>query len=349
MKFNYEEMKKHGKPYVIAELGANHNGDMELAKTMIKTAKECGADCVKLQSFATHSIFSKKVFEDNYFLNDDYRNRTDYTLESIIEKYALDREQHLELKRYCDELDIELSSTPFTEAEVDMLVDDLDVPFIKIASMDVDNVPFLEYIGSKGKPVVISTGLCGLDIINIAIEALERGGCKEIVILHCVSIYPPEDNQVNLNNIDMLRINYPEYPIGYSDHTFGVVAPIMSISKNVCIIEKHFTMDKEMVGWDHKISANPEEMAVICAAAEQGYRMLGTTRKVVNENRERREAFLRSIVAKREIPEGHVITMDDLDFRRPGTGISPKDYKFLLGKTAKRTITRDELIMMEDF
>lgn len=349
MKFSYEQMVKGGhKPYIIAELGANHNGDMDLAKTMIKTAKECGADCVKLQSFATHSIFSKKVFEDNYFLNDDYRNRTDYTLESIIEKYALDKAQHIELLEYCKSIDIELSSTPFTHEEVDMLVDDLDVPFIKVASMDIDNIPFLSYIGSKGKPVVLSTGLCGLDDVNNAVEALENAGCHEIVMLHCVSIYPPEDNQVNLNNIDMLRMNFG-YPTGYSDHTIGTIAPVMSIAKNVCIIEKHFTMDKDMVGWDHKISANPEELKIICEAAERGINMMGSYRKVVNENRERREAFLRSIVASRDIKAGHVITEEDLDYRRPGTGISPKYYKFLIGKTAKRDITRDELIFMEDF
>ena len=335
------------KPYVIAELGANHNGDMELAKTMIKTAKECGADCVKLQSFGTHSIFSKKVFEDNYFLNDDYRNRTDYTLETIIEKYALDRTQHEELKAYCDELEIDFASTPFTHDEVDMLVD-LDVPFIKVASMDIDNIPFLKYIASKGKPVVISTGLRGLDDIVLAIEALEQGGCKEIVVLHCVSIYPPEDTQVNLNNIDMLRMNFG-YPTGYSDHTFGTVAPIMSLAKNVCIIEKHFTMDKEMVGWDHKISANPEEMKIICDAAEQGYKMMGSYRKVVVESQERRDAFLRSIITAKDLKAGHVITEADLDYKRPGTGIPPKYYEILIGKTLKRDIGADELIMWEDF
>ena len=349
MIFDYDAMVKGTcKPYVIAELGANHNGDMELAKTMIKTAKECGADCVKLQSFQTHSIFSKKVFEDNYFLNDDYRNRTDYTLESIIEKYALSFEQHHELKAYCDELGIDFASTPFTHDEVDLLVDELDVPFVKVASMDIDNTPFLAYIASKGKPVVISTGLCGLDDVNNAIETLENNGCKQIVILHCISIYPPADDQVNLNNIDMLRMNFG-YPTGYSDHTFGTMAPIMSLAKNVCCIEKHFTMDKEMVGWDHKISANPEELKVICEAAERGPKMMGTYRKVVNENRERREAFLRSIVASRDIPKGHVITEEDLDYRRPGTGLSPKYHNFLIGKEAKRDISRDELIFLEDF
>lgn len=346
--FKYEEVTKKGKPYIIAEIGANHNGDMELAKEMIDVAKACGADCVKFQSWTKDSIFSKVVYEDNYFLQDDYRNRTDYTMEEIVDKYHIGIEEHRQLKEYCDKVGIDFNSTPFSKREVDLLVDELGVPFIKIASMDLNNIPFLTYIAKKGRPVVISTGLCGLDDVSNAVECLEMNGCHEIVLLHCVSIYPPKDEQVNLNNIDMLRMNFG-YPVGYSDHTLGVIAPIMSLAKEVCIIEKHFTLDKEMEGWDHKISANPEELRTIVNAAQSGYKMLGSYRKVVNEDQERRNAFQRSIVAAKDIPEGHVITEADIDYKRPGTGISPKYYQFLLGKKATRFIKRDELIRMEDF
>ncbi|MCR4695260.1 MAG: N-acetylneuraminate synthase family protein [Pseudobutyrivibrio sp.] len=349
MKFNYADMVAgNKKPYVIAELGANHNGDMELAKTLIKTAKECGADCVKLQSFTPDNLFSKKNYEDNFFLGDDYRNRTDYTLRTVMEAYSLTREQHFELKQYCDELDIDFASTPFDKEGVDLLVDELHVPFIKVASMDVENIPFLKYIGSKGVPVVISTGLTGMEDVCSAIAAIEAGGCHEICVLHCVSIYPPKDEQVNLNNIDMYRMAFG-YPTGYSDHTFGTVAPIMSIAKNVCIIEKHFTMDKEMKGWDHKISANPEEMKIICDAAEQGYKMMGSFRKVVNEGQRQRDEYKRSIVAKTDLKAGHILTEDDLDYKRPGTAISPKFYEMLLGKELKRDVTADELFQWGDF
>lgn len=346
--FKYEEMTKKGKPYIIAEIGANHNGDMELAKEMIDMAKACGADCVKFQSWTKDSVNSKRVYEDNYFLQDDYRNRTDYTLEEIVDKYHIGIEEHRQLKEYCDKVGIDFNSTPFSKREVDLLVDELGVPFIKIASMDLNNIPFLTYIAKKGRPVVISTGLCGLDDVSNAVECLEMNGCHEIVLLHCVSIYPPKDEQVNLNNIDMLRMNFG-YPVGYSDHTLGVIAPIMSLAKETCIIEKHFTLDKEMEGWDHKISANPEELRTIVNAAQSGYKMLGSYRKVVNEDQERRNAFQRSIVAAKDIPEGHVITEADIDYKRPGTGISPKYYQFLLGKKATRFIKRDELIRMEDF
>lgn len=349
MKFNYQQMVEgHHKPYVIAELGANHNGDMELAKTMIRTAKECGADCVKLQNFTKTNVFSKKNYEDNYFLGDDYRNRTDYTLESIVEAYALSWDQQLELKAYCDELDIEITSTPLGMEEADFLVEKMHVPFLKIASMDVENIPFLRHCGSLGVPVVISTGLTGMDDVVRAIEAIEQGGCHEICVLHCVSIYPPADEQVNLNNIDMYRMAFG-YPTGYSDHTFGTVAPIMSIAKNVCIIEKHFTMDKNMKGWDHKISANPEEMKIICDAAEQGFKMMGSYRKVVNESKHQREEYKRSIVAKTDLKKGHILTEEDLDYKRPGTAISPKFYEMLIGKELKRDITADELFQWGDF
>lgn len=346
--FKFDEIKNYGRPYVIAEIGANHNGDIVLAKEMIDKAKECGADCVKFQSWSKDSIFSKIVYKDNFFLRDDYRNRTDYTLEQIVDKYSIGKKEHLELKKYCDEIGIDFASTGFCKEEIDFLVDELDVPFIKVASMDVNNIPFLKHIASKKKPVVISTGLCELYDVVSAIKCLESNGCSEIVILHCVSIYPPKDEEVNLNNIEMYKKVF-DYPIGYSDHTLGSVAPIMSLTMGVCMLEKHFTLDKNMVGWDHKISADPEDLKTICDAAKCGYKMLGTYNKVVSEDEERRNAFQRSIVAARDIYEGEVIQEADIDYKRPGTGIPPKYYEFVVGKTAKRDIAYDEIIQMSDF
>lgn len=346
--FEYSKIKNYGQPYVIAEIGANHNGDMELAKKMIDKAKECGADCVKFQSWSKNSIFSKCVYEDNYFLRDDYRNRTDYTLEEIVDEYSIGKKEHILLKEYCDKVGIDFASTGFCKEEIDFLVDELNVPFIKVASMDVNNIPFLAYIAKKGKPVVISTGLCELSDVVDAIKCLKDNGCNEIVILHCVSIYPPKDEEVNLNNIEMYKKVF-DYPIGYSDHTLGSIAPIMSLTMGVCMLEKHFTLDKNMVGWDHKISADPDELVAICDAAKCGYKMLGSYNKVVSENEERRNAFQRSIVAAKKIEKGQVIREEDLDYKRPGTGIPPKYYQFLIGKTAKRDIEYDEIIKITDF
>ncbi len=347
--FQYSELQKEiVKPYVIAEIGANHNGDMDLAKRMIDEAVRCGADCAKFQSWSKNSIFSKKTYEDNYFLRDDYRNRTDYTLEEIVDKYHIGAEQHRELKSYCDHVGIDFNSTPFSRAEVDLLADELDVSFIKVASMDLNNIPFLSYIAQKQKPVVLSTGLCGLSEISQGVECLEENGCREIVLLHCVSIYPPKDDCVNLNNIDMLRMNFG-YPVGYSDHTIGTVAPVMSLAKKAVIIEKHFTLDKNLEGWDHKISADPDELRTICQAVCSGYKMLGSFRRTVQEDEERRTAFQRSIVAAKNIKAGEIIKEEDIDYKRPGSGLPPQYWQFVVGKAAKRDIFYDEIIRMEDF
>lgn len=348
LNFKYEEIKNFSRPYIIAELGSNHNGDIELAKKMIKKAKECGADCVKFQSWTKETIFSKKVYQDNYFLNDDYRDRNDFTLEEIVEKFSVSEKELFDLKEYCDEVGIDFSSTPFSKREVDFLVDVLNVDFIKIASMDLNNHPFLEYIAKKGKPIVLSVGLSTLADIDDTIRMIRNAGNEKIVILHCVSIYPPRDYEVNLNNIDMLR-NLYNLPVGYSDHTLGFTAPILAIGKGACIIEKHFTLDKDMFGWDHKISANPEELKIIVDECNRAYKMLGNYYKEVNESDERKDAFRRSIVVNKNIKRGQVINAEDLDFKRPGNGIEPKYINFIIGKEAKRDLESDEIIMMEDF
>lgn len=346
--FDYEVIQEFGKPYIIAEIGSNHNGDMELAKRMIIEAKTCGADCVKFQSWSKNTIFSRKVYDDNYFLADDYRSRNDYTLEEIVDEYSIDKQDHYLLKEYCDEVGIEFNSTPFSCGEVDLLADELNVPFIKIASMDLNNIPFLKYVAQKHKPVVLSTGLGDLSDINDAVQCLRENGSGEVILLHCVSIYPPEPDVVNLNNIEMLRNTFG-CRVGYSDHTIGTVAPILAMGKGACIIEKHFTLDKTMKGWDHKVSADPKELRIMCEAAGIAYKMLGSYQKIVNESQERREAFQRSIVAARNIQKGHVITEEDITYKRPGTGIEPKYYSFVIGRAAKHDIKYDQIISADDF
>lgn len=347
-RFIYEKIKNFSKPLIIAELGANHNGDMKIAKELIDRAKECGSDYVKFQSWTKDTIFCKQVYNDNYFLNDDYRNRDDYTLKEIVDKYSVNENELLQLKKYCDEVGIGFSSTPFSKKEVDFLVDILDVDFLKIASMDLNNIPFLRYIASKGKPIVLSVGLSTLVEVDEAIRTIQECGNNEIVILHCVSIYPPEDNEVNLNNIDMLR-NLYKYPVGYSDHTLGFTAPVLAIAKGACIIEKHFTLDKNMFGWDHKISADVDELRIICNECNRASQMLGSYYKATNESEERKNAFRRSVVAANNIKKGQIIKEEDLDFKRPGTGIEPKHINFIVGKAATRDIFYDELIKMGDF
>ncbi len=335
-------------PFVIAEIGANHNGEMDLARDLILKAKEAGADCVKFQSWTKDTIFSKRVYEQNFFLADDYRNRDDYSLEQIVEKCSMSEEEFLEIKEIADKIGINCISTPFSRTEVDFIVDKLKVSFIKVASMDLNNYSFLDYIGRKNLPVVLSTGLSTLGEIDKAIETIENTGNNKIVILHCVSMYPPDDNHVNLNNIDTLRVAY-QYPIGFSDHTLGFSIPLAAVVKGACVIEKHFTLDKNMFGWDHKVSADFEEMKIIVNESKRVQKALGDYRIVVNESAERIKAFRRSIVAARKINAGEVFTEEMIDYKRPAEGLEPGFISILLGKKARRDIEYDEIIEMEDF
>lgn len=346
---NKKKIGDFSKPYIIAELGSNHNGDMKIAEKLIKQAKEAGCDCIKFQSWSKNTIFSKKVYEDNYFLADDYRNRNDYTLEEIVDEFSISEKELYDMKKLCDEIGIDCTSTPFSKKEVDFLVDTLEVPFIKVASMDLNNYPFLEYIGAKGIPVILSTGLSDMYEVDKAVETIESTGNKQICLLHCISIYPPEMEDINLNNIYTLRKMYPEYPIGFSDHTIGTAIPLASVAMGVAVIEKHFTLDKNMFGWDHKVSADFAEMKEIVAESSNINKALGSYRRIVSEaEMKKREAFRRSIVAARKISAGEIITENMIDYKRPGTGVSPEYKDFIIGKYAKKDIDFDQMITKDD-
>lgn len=345
---NKKEVFNYCKPYVIAELGSNHNGNMELAKKLIIEAKEAGADCVKFQSWSKDTIFAKKKYEDNYFIADDYRDRTDYTLEEIVDAYSISEEELLAMKKFADELGIDCTSTPFSKKEADFLIDKLNSPFIKVASMDLNNYPFLEYLAKKNKPMVIATGLSELYEIDKAVKTIENAGNSQIVILHCVSTYPPEDKDVNLHNIKTLMATYPEYPIGFSDHTLGTAIPLASVALGACLIEKHFTLDKNMEGWDHKVSATKEEMRDIVENAKRIYDALGSFRITATESDEKKKEFRRSIVLTREMKKGEIISHDDIDYKRPGGAFDPEMTEFVVGRTVNKNLKYDHILTKED-
>ena len=339
----FTHIKERKDPYIIAELGSNHNGDMNLARKLIDAAKRTGVDCVKFQSWSKDTIFSKKKYQENYFLSDDYRNREDYSLEEIVKTFSISEKQLREMFEYAFESGIDCTSTPFSKKEVDFLVDVLDVPFIKIASMDVNNFPFLEYIAKKMKPMLMSTGLSELHEIDKAVKTIESTGNYQLIILHCIAIYPTPDKCVNLNNIDTLKHLY-QYPVGFSDHSLGFSIPLASVAKGVCIIEKHFTIDKDMFGWDHKVSATPEEMKIIVEESKRISRALGSNRISCPEDETRKNEFRRSVVTSRNLKAGEVVKIEDLDAKRPGTGIPPGEIQYLIGRTLKIDIDEDEII-----
>jgi N-acetylneuraminate synthase len=224
----------------------------------------------------------------------------------------------------------------------------MNAPFIKVASMDVNNYPFLEYLAKKGRPIVISTGLSELFEIDRAIKTIEDAGNNQIVILHCVATYPPDDCDINLNNIKTLMTVYPEYPIGFSDHSLGTTIPLAAVSLGVCLIEKHFTLDKEMDGWDQKVSATQDEMKAIVDGSKRIVDAMGSFRVCASESVEKKREFRRSIVVSHDMKQGDVISDSDLDYKRPGGGFSPEAKEFVIGRILKNDVTSDHLLTKKD-
>ncbi len=334
-------------PYIIAEIGANHNGDMELAKKMIKAVADCGADAAKFQSWDGSSLIAKEEYDRNQSYDDGDGGKKHFgSLKDMVDKYYLRPEQHHELKAYCDELGIDFCSTPFSEKEVELL-ESCKVPFYKVASMDINNVQLLNYIAEKNKPVILSTGMARMWEIDKAVELLTQRGVKDIALLHCISIYPPAHEDIHLNNITMLQQAF-DLPIGFSDHSIGFSIPLASVALGACIIEKHFTTDKDLPGWDHQISADPTELKVICEQSPIISVSLGNHYRTLSAAEESKKAkFRRSVVVKHDLPVGHVLTEEDLTSKRPGTGISPDQMHMLVGRSLNQDVQGDTLMRWE--
>ena len=349
MKIDLKKKKKvfnYCSPYIIAEIGANHNGDINLAKKMIDSAIECGCDAVKFQSWDKKSLISNTGYKQNIVF-DGSKKKHFGSLEEMVEKYYLRKEQHFELKNYCNSLGIEFCSTPFSAKEIDLL-NELDVEFFKIASMDINNYPLLQYVAQFNKPILLSTGMSSLSEIEKAVTIMEKQGNSKIIILHCVAIYPTENKDLNLKNITMLQNTFG-YPVGFSDHSLGFVAPLASVALGACIIEKHFTLDKDLPGWDHEISANPVEMKKIVEGSKMIYESLGNFERTVSKfEEEKKKVFRRSIVLNKNLKTGDIIREEDISLKRPGTGFSPDKIKFVVGKMLKRDFEADCLLTEDD-
>ncbi len=331
-------------PYIIAEVGSNHNGDMELCRQLIDAAALAGAHAVKFQSWSDTSLVS----EEEYQRNTEYSDKKKHfgSLREMVSAYQLTAEQHHIARDYCRGRGIAFCSTPFSVEEVDLL-ESLDVPFYKIASMDVLHLPLLRYTARKGRPIVLSTGMASLSEVEQAVEAIRGEGNDQIVLLHCVSIYPPEHNTIHLRNMATLQQAF-ELPVGFSDHTLGTSIPLAAMALGACIIEKHFTLDQDMAGWDHAISANPEQLQVLVEGARNIFAALGSSRRIVSEAElEKRKKFRRSLIAKRKLERGHVLTDDDFDAKRPGTGIGPHETAYAVGRRLATDVAAGQVIHWE--
>ena len=327
--------------YIIAEVGSNHNGDMDLCGKLIDAAAECGANAVKFQSWTDKSLIAEEEYERNTTYSDKKKHFG--SLREMVTAYQLTSDQHLQAHARCVRKGIDFCSTPFSPEEADLL-ESLNVPFFKIASMDVVHLPLLRYVARKKRPVVISTGMATLGEVEQAVDAVRAEGNDQIVLLHCISIYPPEYETIHLRNIEMLQRAF-ECPVGFSDHTLGTAIPLAAIAIGACIIEKHFTLDQDMEGWDHAISANPEQMRTIVKEGQNIFAALGSTRRTVSEaEMEKRKKFRRSLVARRALERGHVLSESDFDAKRPGTGVSPDQLHYIVGRTLASDLAQDQVL-----
>lgn len=327
----------YGRPYFVAEVNSSHNGSAETARKMIDAAAEIGCDCVKFQSWSAKSLYSKTYYEENPIAK------------RFVERFSLSPDTLSEMAQYARARELAFSSTPYSEEEVDFLVETCHVPFLKIASMELDNLDFLSYIGRKKVPLVLSTGMGTMEEIRRAVKTLEAAGVEQMALLHCVSIYPTKVDTINLRNIVGLRKEFPNYPIGFSDHTEGDAASVAAVALGAALIEKHLTLDHTKVGMDNGMATEPEPFSALVAKCRMVQEGLGEeTRTVFAEEMAQRKKMRRSVVVTRDLPAGHILERCDLYAKRPGTGIAPDCIPALVGKMLQRAVLADTLLYEDD-
>lgn len=327
------------KVIIIAEAGVNHNGSLEMAKKLVDVAYDCGADIVKFQTTKLESLVSETAQMA------DYQKRNTGTEESqkeMLKRLLLSFDDFIELANYCKDRGILFLSTPFDIESIHFLDNLQDI--WKIPSGEITNYPYLVEIAKTGKKVVLSTGMAEMDEIRDAIHVLEENGTKDITILHCTTEYPAPIKDVNLNVIQTLREVF-KLPVGYSDHTQGIEVDLAAVALGAVIIEKHFTLDKELPGPDHKASLEPAELKEMVKGIRKIEQALGSFEKKPSiVELKNREVARKSIVAKRNIRAGEIFTEDNITTKRPGTGINPMRWTEIIGTKAIRDFKEDELI-----
>lgn len=324
-------------PFVIAEVNTSHFGDLNIARDMVLKAKEAGCDCVKFQSWSEESLYSRSFYDDNPIAR------------RFVKKFSFAEAQLAEIASFSRSRGIEFSSTPYSRKEVDFLVHGCAVPFVKVASMELNNYDYLDYIGRTGVPIVLSTGMGDIEEIRKAVKTIENTGNEEICILHCVSIYPPDISSMRLKNIVGLREEFPRHPIGFSDHSLGTEMATAAVALGACVIEKHLTLDSKKIGMDNQMAAEPADMARLVRHCHNVHLALGDSRRIVSQSElDQRQKMRRSIIAARDLTAGTRLTLEDLDFKRPGNGIPPDRARDIVGKTLLRDVEADRLIGESD-
>lgn len=328
---------------IIAEAGVNHNGSIELAKQLVDKAVEAGVDYIKFQTFKASKLVTKAAKQAEY-QQKNIGKEGDSQFQ-MLKKLELTPKDHDVLIAYCKEKGIKFFSTAFDFDSIEYL-HSLNLGLWKIPSGEVTNYPFLKRIAAYDEKTILSTGMCDMTDVRAAIEALYKNGLskKNLILLHCNTEYPTPFEDVNLNAMDALRNEFG-VEVGYSDHTKGIEVPIAAVALGATVIEKHFTLDRNMPGPDHKASLEPDELKAMVSAIRNIERALGSTEKKVTDSERKNIAIARkSIVAAKDIKKGEVLTEENITVKRPGTGISPMRWEEIIGTKAIRDFEEDEII-----
>lgn len=329
--------------FIIAEPGSNHNGSLDTALKLIDVASDAGADAIKFQTFRAEEHYVRGTPQFSY-LSKIAPNKSTFEL---IKSLEMPREWHAVLRHHAAKRGIIFLSTPSDRPAVDELLNQHDMGAVKIASFEAVDLPFIEYCARKQRPMIVSTGMCNLGDIEDVLRVLERCGNCEVVLLHCVSLYPTEPRQVNLRAMQTIAKAFG-VPVGLSDHTMGIEVPIAAVSLGACVIEKHFTLDRSLPGPDHPFALEPEELKAMVRSIRVAEAALGSPlKRMLPEEEEMARLGRRSVVAKAEIPQGTRIKADLLTTKRPGYGIKPKFLPLVVGRIARVTIQADEVITWE--
>tara|TARA_Y100001970_G_scaffold2704_1_gene3157 strand:+ start:9667 stop:10686 length:1020 start_codon:yes stop_codon:yes gene_type:complete len=331
---------------IIAEAGVNHNGSINRAKEMIEVAAQAGADFVKFQTFRAEALVTRYAVKAKYQENLTDSNESQF---GMIKKLELDLNAHQILIQHCKKQNIGFLSTPFDHESIDLL-SHLNIPFYKIPSGEITNLPYLRHIGSIRKPIIMSTGMSTIDEVNNALKILLEAGAKKdkITILHCNTEYPTPIEDVNLNAMLTIR-EKTGVQVGYSDHTLGIEVPIAAVALGAKIIEKHFTLDRNLPGPDHFSSLDPDQLKSMIISIRNIEKCMGNGEKKPTKSELQNISIARkSIVAKKPIKKGEKFSVNNLTIKRPGTGINPMDWDRILDKKSKNNYNIDDLISDKD-
>ncbi len=327
------------KVFIIAEAGVNHNGDIGLAYRLIDAAREAGADAVKFQTFKTEKIVTRQAEMADYQKDNLGASESQF---EMIKRLELSYEQFRELQAYCERTGILFLSTPDEEDSLDFLADELDLPWLKIGSGEVNNYPFLRRVAAKQKPIILSTGMSTLGEVEAAIRIIRETSRQELVVLHCTTNYPCPMSEVNLNAMLTLREAF-KLKVGYSDHTLGIEVPVAAVALGAVVVEKHFTLDKNLEGPDHKASMDPGELAGMVRAIRNVELAMGDGIKRPNPSEEKtREVVRKRLVATRDLPAGKRLSESDLILKRANSGIFAEHVELVCGRVLREPVKADQ-------